>query len=152
MLVIEELIHHYSALCTQVPLRPVRNGDEHVLAVTALNSLLDAGASDENHPLASLVEMLGDMIDDYEESQLLQSASTPAGVLRFLLQQHKLAQADLPEIGSQGVMSEILAGKRTLNVRQIRALANRFSVSPAVFLEDSRQTSTSRVTSKAGSS
>jgi HTH-type transcriptional regulator/antitoxin HigA len=152
MLVIEELIRHYAALCTQVPLRPVGNGDEHAQAVAALNALLDAGASEENHPLASLVEILGDLIEDYEEFLLLQSASTPAGVLRFLLEQHNLAQADLPEIGSQGVVSEILAGKRALNIRQIRALASRFSVSPTVFMEERHHMSTSRVTSKAGSS
>jgi len=40
----------------------------------------------------------------------------------------------LPEVGSQGVVSEVLSGKRELNVRQIRALAKRFHVSPAVFM------------------
>jgi HTH-type transcriptional regulator/antitoxin HigA len=34
----------------------------------------------------------------------------------------------------EGVVSEILNGKRELNVRQIRALAKRFHVSPAVFI------------------
>jgi len=43
-------------------------------------------------------------------------------------------QADLKEIGSQGVVSEILNGKRSLNVRQIKLLAERFSVSPATFI------------------
>ena len=47
---------------------------------------------------------------------------------------HGLRQSDLPEIGSQGVVSEILNGKRELNVRQIRELAKLFNVSPAVFL------------------
>jgi HTH-type transcriptional regulator/antitoxin HigA len=45
-----------------------------------------------------------------------------------------LTQAELPEVGSQGVVSEVLSGKRELNVRQIRALAQRFRVSPAVFI------------------
>jgi len=57
-----------------------------------------------------------------------------AEMLRFLMEEHGLAQSDLPEIGSQGVVSEILNGKRELNVRQIRALARRFKVSPAVFV------------------
>jgi HTH-type transcriptional regulator / antitoxin HigA len=39
----------------------------------------------------------------------------------------------LPEVGSQGVVSEVLKGKRELNIRQVRALAQRFHVSPAVF-------------------
>ncbi|MCB0006930.1 MAG: helix-turn-helix domain-containing protein, partial [Anaerolineales bacterium] len=60
--------------------------------------------------------------------------SNPAGVLRYLMDEHELRQADLPEVGSQGVVSEILNGKRELNVRQVRALANRFGVSPAVFI------------------
>ena len=55
-------------------------------------------------------------------------------VLRFLMQQHGLRQSDLPEIGSQGVVSEVLADKRELNARQIRRLARRFGVSPAVFV------------------
>ena len=32
------------------------------------------------------------------------------------------------------VVSEILNGKRSLNIRQIKALAERFNVSPATFL------------------
>ena len=53
-----------------------------------------------------------------------------ADTLRLLMEEHKLTQADLPEVGSQGVVSEILRGKRALNVRQIRALSKRFGVSP----------------------
>ncbi|MDP3423577.1 MAG: hypothetical protein Q8S32_07420 [Burkholderiaceae bacterium] len=44
------------------------------------------------------------------------------------------APINLPDIGSQGVVSEILAGKRELNLRQVRALAQRFAVSPATFV------------------
>lgn len=50
------------------------------------------------------------------------------------MEEHGPAQSDLPEVGSQGVVSEVLSGKRELNVRQIRALAKRFHVSPAVFM------------------
>lgn len=35
---------------------------------------------------------------------------------------------------SQGVVSEILSGKRDLNVRQITQLTARFGVSPALFM------------------
>jgi len=31
-----------------------------------LNDLLDVGGANENHPLASLVTLLGHFIDDYE--------------------------------------------------------------------------------------
>ena len=50
------------------------------------------------------------------------------------MEQHKLKQADLYVIGSQGVVSEILTGKRELNLRQVRALSERFGVSADTFL------------------
>ena len=50
--------------------------------------------------------------------------------------EHNLKQRDLSEIGSQGVVSEILSGKRLLNVRQIKQLANQFQVDPAIFIDD----------------
>jgi hypothetical protein len=56
--------------------------------------------------------------------------------LAFLMAQHGLRQGGLPEIGSQGVVSEILAGKRELNIRQVRALSERFGVSAATFVRD----------------
>ncbi len=50
------------------------------------------------------------------------------------MDEHGLTQSELPEIGSQGVVSEILNGKRELNARQIRALGMKFKVSAAVFV------------------
>ncbi|OGT74204.1 MAG: transcriptional regulator [Gammaproteobacteria bacterium RIFCSPLOWO2_02_FULL_57_10] len=134
MLLLKDLIDHYSALCAQVPLRPIRNESDYGSAVAAVNALLDAGVSDEDHPLSDLLATLGELISDYEEKWRVPHA-TPAEVLRFLMSQHALGQSDLPEIGSQGVVSEILSGKRTLNVRQIKELAQRFAVSPSVFVK-----------------
>ena len=55
-------------------------------------------------------------------------------MLRYFMEEYSLSQSDLPEVGSQGIVSEILNGKRELNLRQIRALAERFNVSPSVFI------------------
>ena len=63
------------------------------------------------------------------------STATPAQVLRLLMEAHGMKQADLADIGSQGVVSEILSGKRDLNVRQIARLAQMFHVSPATFFQ-----------------
>jgi HTH-type transcriptional regulator/antitoxin HigA len=134
MLPVKELTRHYEALCAQVPLRPIRTKTHYRQAIRALNELLDAGAGDEHHPLADLVATPGELIGDYEDANSVPEAADPLGVLRFLMQQHGLTQSGLPEIGSQGVVSEVLSGRRALNVRQIDALARRFAVSPAVFL------------------
>lgn len=134
MLAVETLVRHYEALCAQVPLRPVRTQADYDVAVAALETLLDAGAADESHPLADLVATLGELVGEYESAHQSLPEAEPRAVLRFLMQQHGLTQSDLPEIGSQGVVSEVLTGKRDLNLRHMRALARRFGVAPSAFM------------------
>ncbi|MCY1335164.1 Antitoxin HigA [compost metagenome] len=131
---IAALTDHFRALSEVVPLHPIRTEGEYAAAVNAMNALLDAGAADETHPLADLVATLGELIADYDQIHYAFPDVTGVDALRFLMEQHELTQAQLPQIGSQGVVSEVLSGRRELNVRQIRALAARFDVSPAVFL------------------
>jgi HTH-type transcriptional regulator / antitoxin HigA len=57
-------------------------------------------------------------------------------MLRFLIEQDGLSQGDLPEISSQGVVSESLRGKRDLNVRQIQALSRRFHLPVGAFFPE----------------
>lgn len=57
----------------------------------------------------------------------------PASRLAFLIDSHQLNQKDLPEIGPQSVVSEILSGKRQINLLQASALARRFGVPMEVF-------------------
>ena len=78
--------------------------------------------------------IVGGLIAHYEAEQHPLPETTGVQALKFLLEQHGLKQSDLPEIGSQGVVSEILTGKRELNIRQVRALGERFGVSPASFV------------------
>ena len=112
----------------------IRNECEYDLAVERMNGLLDDIGNDERHPLYELLDVLGTLIQSYEEKHRPLPDCSGADMLQFLLEEHGLTQSDLPEVGSQGVVSEILNGKRQLNVRQIRALAGRFHVSPAVFI------------------
>ena len=116
------------------PLLTVRNEREYNAAVKRMNELLDEIGTNEKHPLYSLLDTLGTLIHAYEEEHFPVPESTGADVLRFLMDEHGLTQSDLPEVGSQGVVSEVLNGKRELNVRQIRSLAGKFKVSPAAFV------------------
>ncbi len=116
------------------PFLSIRNEEEYDAAIERLHELLDEVGTDETHPLYELLDTLGTMIRVYEEQHFPFPDVTGTDALRYLMEEHHLKQADLHEIGSQGVVSEILNGKRELNVRQIQALAERFQVSPAVFL------------------
>ena len=59
----------------------------------------------------------------------------PRAVLRAMMDQQFLTQNELAqEPASQGVVSEIFSGKREMNLRQLRALAIRFSVPGTAFV------------------
>jgi HTH-type transcriptional regulator/antitoxin HigA len=110
------------------------NQMEYKRLVHILDGLIDEVGENESHPLASLVETLGSLVETYEDQNIQLAEGSPSDVLKYLMEEHDLKQSDLPEIGSQGVISEILSGKRQFNVRQIKLLSNRFKVSPAVFM------------------
>ncbi|WKZ70882.1 MAG: helix-turn-helix domain-containing protein [Melioribacteraceae bacterium] len=104
-------------------------------AVKMLDQLID-DVNEKSDPVKeSLIDTLGTLIKDYEDNNVEERKGDPIGVLNYLLEEHGLTQNDLKEIGSQGVVSEILNRKRQLNLRQVVALSKRFSVSPAVFIE-----------------
>lgn len=126
-----DIQHHWAAIS---PLLTIRNEREYDLGVERLNGLLDEVGTNEQHPLYTLLDTLGTVLHAYEEHHHPLPECRGADALRFLMEEHGLTQSDLPEVGSQGVVSEILRGKRELNVRQMRALATRFQVSPAVFI------------------
>jgi HTH-type transcriptional regulator/antitoxin HigA len=99
------------------------------------NKLVDEIGDRETHPLMGLLDIVSFFVRDYEERNIDIPDAEPAAVLRFFMEQHNLRQADLAEIfGSQSNVSEVLNGKREINARQARALADRFSVSAAVFI------------------
>jgi HTH-type transcriptional regulator / antitoxin HigA len=55
-------------------------------------------------------------------------------VLEYLMEEHGLAPEDLPELGGAPAVRAVLKKERELHVGEIRALAERFRVSPAVFI------------------
>ena len=111
------------------------NEKEYRHLVQRLDELLNVVGSNEDHPLIGLVDVMSNFIASYEEIHHKQPKTKSIDALRFLMVSHQLTQRDLPEIGSQGVVSEVLNGKRKLNVRQIKQLAKRFHVSPSTFIE-----------------
>lgn len=118
-----------------VKMGTIQNEADYDRVIAFMNGLLDVVGDDEEHELADLLDLVGQLVADYESTHHVVADAAPHEVLRFLLNQHHLKQGDLAhEIGGQSVVSEILNGKREINARQAKALGIRFGVSPAVFL------------------
>ena len=135
---LNKLIPAWKGLRSSVPFfGPIRNERDYTRMHALMEQLLDVVGEDEDHLLADLLDVIGVLVAQYEDENTpgLLVESKPLEVLKFLMEQHGLKQSDLrSEIGTQGVVSEILSGNRQINARQAKALAKRFGVSPAVFL------------------
>jgi len=110
------------------------NEKDYNKLVKLLDSLIDEVGNNESHRLSRLMETIGSLIESYESQNYPDIEGDPINALKTLMEEHGLKQSDLPEIGSQGVVSEIRSGKRQLNVRQLKLLGERFKVSPIVFV------------------
>ena len=128
----EKLIRVWPSI--SMVLSPPENDEELEKLIELADYLIDHTRGDENHPLMGLLDVVGALISDYERRNIPEPEGTPIGCLKYFMQEHDLKQKDLSELGSPGVISEILTGKRELNKRQIKALSERFECSPAIFI------------------
>jgi len=81
---IAEITSRFQALSSVVPLHAIRTDADYEKAVAALNRLLDAGAANENHPLADLVNTLGLLIGEYDDAHYRAQEVSPLARPRFL--------------------------------------------------------------------
>ena len=113
---------------------PDMDTNQYEKSIDRLNELIDEVGVDEQHSLYDLLDTLGAVIYAYEEKHYPMPECDAAETLQFLMEEHNLEPADLTEIGTPEAVSDILERKRELTVKNIHDLANRFQVSPAVFV------------------
>jgi HTH-type transcriptional regulator/antitoxin HigA len=133
---LRDISAHWVALHEALGLgAPIADEAEYEQALTMVGDLVDATNGEDGHPLWGLIAVAGDRISEYEDrAHPWPNPSTPATALASLMEDHGLKQSELPEVGSQGVVSEVLSGKRQLNARQVAALAKRFGVAAELLL------------------
>lgn len=112
----------------------VRTEEDYAQALATIEVLLGEIGSDENHPLAEVLDWLAERVAVYEEERHPIPEAEPKEVLRFLMDQHGLKQDDLADCAPQGRISDILSGRRGISKEIAKKLARRFGVSAALFL------------------
>ena len=65
-----------------------RSEAEYENLVSLLDSLIDEIGEDENNPLSSLMETIGNLIDVYENNTVVHINGSPIETLRYLMQEH----------------------------------------------------------------
>jgi HTH-type transcriptional regulator/antitoxin HigA len=114
------------------PLKVIRTADDYEKALRSMEKVFD----EEVGALADYAETLTILIVHYEEKNSPTQKNEGVEVLKFLMEQNNLKQKDLIGVlGGKSTVSEILNGKRPMNLQHIRALAERFHVAPATFVQ-----------------
>jgi HTH-type transcriptional regulator/antitoxin HigA len=129
----------YAELCSHFPLAPVQSDAQMRQANRMIDRLMDYLNDDPNAAEATEVSkyltVLSDLAGSFESKRFEFKKSEPREILAYLMETNQLKQSDLEEeIGPQSVVSDILSGKRSLNVGHIKRLSERFKISPALFV------------------
>ncbi len=122
----------YMTLIHRLPLKPIRDDEEHEQAVQIIGELLgrkvDSGTSDYLDTLIMLV-------NKYEDENHTPGIDlSPQEALKAIMNANELSQAQMGKIiGSESAVSMFLNGDRDLSKAHIKALVARFHVDASMF-------------------
>ena len=115
-------------------LKPIKTEVDYRVALKKLEEIFDAKPGT---PESDELEILGLMVDDYENQHYPIEAPDPIEAIKIRMEEMHLKQVDLiPEIGGKNRVSEILNRKRRLTVDMIRKLTTRLNISAKVLISD----------------
>lgn len=126
----------YKSLSNALPIKKIRTESEFKEAMGVIRKLMPIIDKVTDKGVSDYFEALTTMTYEYEKIRREELDSDPVETIKYLMKGHNLKQGDLTEeLGGQSVVSEILNRKRQLNISQIKKLASRFKVNPAVFID-----------------
>ena len=89
-------------------------------------------------PESDELEVLGLLIEQYEEKHFPMDRPDPVEVIKFMMDQQNLKKKDLiPYIGSAPKVTEVLNGTRNLSLSMIRKLSEGLKIPASVLIRES---------------
>jgi HTH-type transcriptional regulator/antitoxin HigA len=108
---------------------------EYDQTISEINRLLRKGEANLSPEEDRLLDLLSTLAENWEEAHHRIPEAPGHRILKHYMQVRGLRQIDLqPILGSRGVTSEIVNGKRSITKEQAKRLGAFFGVSPAVFI------------------
>jgi len=81
----------------------LRTENQYNKAVRLLDKLIDEVSDRPNARLESPIDVLGTLIEDYENNHVPEPVGDPISSLRHLIEEHNLRQCDLPELTAKAL-------------------------------------------------
>jgi HTH-type transcriptional regulator / antitoxin HigA len=123
----------YASLLAKYQPKVIKTDEENETAIALAEEL--AHRPNKTSEESALLELLIALIEKYEDETYTMGDSTPHSLLLHLMEARGLKQADLVGIlGSSGVTSEVINGKREISKAQAKALGDFFKVEPGLFI------------------
>lgn len=123
----------YRHLLFEIAPKVIESEDEYQKALTVAEQL--TFKKNRTPEESVLYQLLVTLIELYETENYPIEQSNPHEILQHLMEVSGTRQADLVGIiGSSGVVSEVVNGKRTISKAQAKALGNYFKLSPNLFI------------------
>ena len=114
------------------PIRPLRNEEDHQRALSRVDTLM---AAKPGTPEFDELDVLATLVEAYERRHFPMRKPTPAEAIRFRMEQLGLSPEALSDlVGSSVLASEILAGKRSLDLRAIKRLRQEWGIPADILL------------------
>jgi HTH-type transcriptional regulator / antitoxin HigA len=123
----------YGALLVDIQPKVITTEEENDRALSIVENLL----SEENlsPEKEQILRLLVSLIEKFEDQHYQLASSTPHSILIHLMEERDLRQTDLVGIiGSRGVVSEVVNGKRHISKSQAVSLGNFFHIDPSLFI------------------
>src|SRR5437763_103479 len=116
-------------------LKPIKNEKQYENALTRVYSLMQKNIKPDTRESDEL-EILSILIKEYEQEHYPVPGPNPLEAIKFRLEQMNMSEAELSEIlGYRSRKSEILSGKRKLNLQMIRKIAERLHIPAEVLIQ-----------------
>jgi len=125
----------YSALLAKTLPGIIETEEENECALETVNRLMDKGEDNLSPEENRLFRLFVRLIEDFEEKAYPMPDVKPHERLKYLLEEKEMKQKDLlPIFNSEGVVSDILNGKRPITLKTARKLADFLNVPVEVFV------------------
>lgn len=128
--------HVYGKLLAEYLPGVIDTEAENERALKLILTLMKKGETGRSPEETRLLELLVALVEDFEQAEYpMGESGSPAFALRALMDEHGLKQTDVLDVfGSQGVVSQVLNGKRDISKAQAKRLAARFQVRADLFI------------------
>jgi len=114
----------------------IRSEADYDAALSRVEELIDLGAN-PGTPEFDELELLGMLVESYEDSTFPMDLPDPLAAIEFRMEQEGLTRKDMAKyLGSASKVSEVLGGKRSLSLTMIRKLANELGIPADVLLQE----------------